>query len=110
MIDPDTPPGTVVVAVDDVLPQHGLPGVQRGGYYTVARIVPTSEETRAATGRSASVVIEGHGVGVSYENDPRGWRAFFRRHPTYWAYPLTVFRYLDLGGLDLLLDSSERLS
>jgi hypothetical protein len=104
MISPLTPPGTMIVAIDDVLPCHGLPGVTRGRYYTVARIVINRAVTDAS-GTGFSVVLEGHGVGVSYER--RGPFYLLPGEKTYWAYPLAAFRPLDLGPFEALLADEE---
>jgi hypothetical protein len=110
MISPHTPPGTIVVAIVDVPALLGLPGVHKGRYYTVARMLPLSKEWAQKTGRGACVELEGHGVGESYEPEPGFWRSFFFWRQRHWAYPITAFRHLDLGPLEKLLDIKVKAS
>jgi hypothetical protein len=110
MISPHTPPGTVVAAIVDIPAMLGLPGVHKGRYYTVARMLPLSKEWAQKTGRSACVELEGHGVGESYEPPPNPWLRFFCLRQCHWAYPVTAFRPLDLGSLENLLDLKVKVS
>lgn len=103
MISPKTPPGTDVVCVWGGPPDGGLPGLTAGDLYTVDRIVSGCGEDRDDFG----VIIVGHGVGRTVTRG--GWRSLWRRPQTqYWAYRLECFRYVDLAGLDALLDTRAK--
>ncbi len=58
MISPMTPPGTHIVAIVDLSPATGLPGVSKGALYTVASIHPSIDEPN-----EFGVVLQEHGVG-----------------------------------------------
>jgi hypothetical protein len=110
MISPHTPPGTIVVAIVDVPAMLGLPGVHKGHYYAVSRMLPLSKEWAQKTGEVAGVELEGHGVGESYEPEPGFWRRFFCGRQRHWAYSITAFRHLDRGLLEELLDIKVKVS
>jgi hypothetical protein len=93
MISPHTPPGTEVVAIVEYEANAGFPAVYFGQIYTVAKIV----EMTAGQPEAFGCVKQEHGE-VEYPNKP----GFF------FACRLSWFRPLDLGGLDALLDVSEK--
>lgn len=99
MISPHTPPGADVIAVLPCPAMCGLPGLKVGELYTVDRIVESDE----ADDRFGVVLI-GHGVGRGVP--PRSWRKLWRKpRERLWGYRLESFRYVDLAGLDALLDA-----
>lgn len=99
MISPHTPPGTEVICVWGGPGLGGLPGLKVGELYTVDRIVEADDEF----GDKFGVVVVGHGIGRSASR--RNWRNFWRSREREWAYRLECFRYVELAGLDALLDA-----
>jgi hypothetical protein len=102
MISPNTKPGTDVVAVIDVAPDKGLPGLKKGVVYTVAAIALCADKVDSAA------ILREHGEGVFFE--PKPWWAFWRSPKRSTSgYALHCFRYLELAGLDALLTETRKV-
>jgi len=103
MISPHTKPGTEVVAIVTAGKMDGLPGVVKGCIYTVDEIF----EANPGQGEKFGLFVREHGAGERIEGRP-WWRFWSKPDSITTGYRLSWFRYLDLAGLDALLDVKEK--
>jgi hypothetical protein len=99
MISPHTPPGTEVVAVMGCAAPFGCPWLVKGWLYTVDHI------ERAPRPGEYGVVLVEHGVFYPPPERRPWWLSWLppKRQPHGWR--LEAFRYVDLAGLDALLEA-----